>query len=217
MSGKTEDLHNLKAMPSHEQERVSQVLALFSEVDEEISAFQKKSSLHCAEGCGRCCENPEIETTVLDVLPLAYALWQEGLAEDTLHKISGSDKMKIHDLGIEPCVFYKPDALVAGNGRCSVYLWRPLLCRLFGFSVKNDKQGKASLVTCPTMKKLCEREYQNVSQGLENGMNAPRMRDFAMQALSIDPYLGQEQLPINRAVKLALERVGNYLKNTKGG
>lgn len=230
MFGNHEDLHNLKDMPFHEQEKVRLILDLFRKLDEEINAFQKLSGLHCAPGCGRCCENPDVETTVLEVLPLAYALWQNGQAEDTLQKITDSVKIEPHrsqgksspqpdqtqsPSENKPCVFYQPDPVVPGNGRCSVYLWRPLLCRLFGFSTKNNKYGESALITCPTMKALCVSEYQKVTEDLKQGMKAPRMQNFAMQALSIDPYLGKEQLPINQAIRIAVERVGNYLDKTK--
>lgn len=195
---------NLKALPAHEREKVERTLDLFDDLDVEVRGFKNNTGLRCAEGCGKCCENPEVETTVLEVLPLAYALWESGAADDALQRITTSEEKG-------QCVFYQPDPKTAGNGRCSVYSWRPLVCRLFGFSVKNDKIGRAAIVTCPTMKSLCSQEYQAADRAVNEGLKAPRMQDLAMRALGIDPHLGKEQMPINQAVRSALERAGNYL------
>lgn len=46
------------------------------------------------------------------------------------------------------CVFYRPDPLISGHGGCHLYLWCPVLCRLFGFAALPDKQGVPRLAIC---------------------------------------------------------------------
>lgn len=106
-------------------------------------------------------------------------------------------------------MFYQPDPLKNGQGRCGVYLWRPLLCRLFGFAAQKDKYGQPQLVTCSTMKSLCSYEYEQALENMHQGkLAAPLMQDYAMRLFNIDPHWGKEQLPINQAIKIALEKVG---------
>ncbi len=180
----------------------NEILQLYENLKRSIEEFQQTSKLRCASGCGRCCENPDIFITVLEVLPLACELWQNQTALKVLVELENIS-------GQQPCVFYQANPLKSGNGFCRVYSWRPLLCRLFGYSAKKDKYGQAQLVTCPTIKSLCSKEYAQAQINLSQGhLTAPFMQDYAMQLLNIDPYLGKEQFPINQAIKLAIEKVG---------
>ncbi len=184
-------------------EKVNDVLNLYAEVDGKIEEFKKVSSLKCVSGCGRCCENPKISITVLEVFPLACKLWQDKTAPAILAQIANGAIEGV-------CVFYQPDAIVAGSGRCGVYALRPLLCRLFGFSAKMDKYGNPSLVTCSVMKNHCVQEYEQVNKKLcERTLVVPRMQEYGMQLLYIDSYWAREQLPINQAIRIALEKVGS--------
>lgn len=193
------------AIPAHQQDKTDNIKRVYRELDSEIEVFKAATALGCVNGCGRCCENPDVCATLLEVLPLVYELWQNGQAEVVLEKIQADEKGW--------CVFYQPDPLVAGKGRCSVYPHRPLICRLFGFSTKNDKYGRPDLVTCSTMKSHCASEYARTEQLLKSGqLAAPRMQDHAMKIFNIDPSLGQEQLPINKAVAIAIEKVGLFFQ-----
>ena len=186
-----------------ERRKVIALLKLYKKLDDDIRRFQKETALCCERGCGRCCENPNVETTVLELLPLAISLWQNGQAAKWLKKANQA--------GAEGrCIFYAPDPQRDGKGRCSVYLWRPLICRLFGFSAKSNKNGMPMLVTCPTIKTQYAREYEKARKMIEGGAFVPKMGDYAFEAAQIDPPLGQEQLPINRAVKVALEKAGLF-------
>ena len=191
---------------AHNSLKIRSLLKLFQSLDREIQKFQSKSGLNCLAGCGRCCENPNVETTVLELLPLAQKLWQEGSAEDWLKKIES-----VQEKG--PCVFYKPDPLIPGNGRCSVYSLRPLICRLFGFSAKIDKHKDNVFVTCATIKKLYMKEFESAQHKVQSGsLPIASMEHYSMKAYQIDPTLGRDQLPINRAIKIVLEKTGLHLR-----
>ncbi len=179
-------------------------MQLFAELEKKTEEFKTASGLRCAAGCGRCCENPKIHITVLEVFPLASQLWHNKTAESVLTKIAA-------DPAAATCMFYQPDPVVEGNGRCGVYTFRPLLCRLFGYATVQDKNQHPQLVTCPTMKSLCAQEITPLAQALKEGrLMAPKMQNYAMQLYNIDPYLGKEQLPINQAIKIALEKLSVY-------
>ena len=183
--------------------KVFLLFKLFDRADRETKRLSAKTGIKCAKGCGRCCENPYVETTILEMLPLAIQLWKEKEAEGWLNK-----SLATHLTG--PCIFYKPDPLIAGKGRCSIYSLRPLICRLSGFSAAVDKHGKPELVTCPTIKQWQPREYEKAQKLVESGLPIPQLRDFALAAYQLDPALGKDRLPINIAIKDALEKVGLY-------
>ena len=178
---------------------------LYAALDKEIARFQKATGLQCLSGCGRCCENPQVETTVLELLPLATELWKSKEAEPAIAKALQANLSG-------PCIFYKPDPLIAGKGRCAVYPWRPLICRLFGFSATTDKYGKPTLVTCSAIKQTYAQEYIFAEARIKSGRPVPSMGDFSRRAFHIDPNLGKDQLPINEAIVKALEKVGIRLK-----
>ncbi len=189
-------------IPVHLLQTKNEILKLYEKLEQRIAEFKTVSRLRCAQSCGRCCENPDIFITVLEVLPLACELWQNQTALKVLSELENIS-------GQQPCVFYQPDPLISGNGFCRVYLCRPLVCRLFGYSAKKDKHGQPKLVTCSTIKSLCSKEYAQTQINLSRGhLAAPFMQDYAMQLLNIDPHLGKEQFPINQAIKLAIEKVG---------
>ncbi|OGX38363.1 MAG: hypothetical protein A3C36_06210 [Omnitrophica WOR_2 bacterium RIFCSPHIGHO2_02_FULL_52_10] len=51
-----------------------QIKRLFGRVDASVASFRKRTSLSCRNGCGQCCLTPKVETTVLEMLPLAEYL-----------------------------------------------------------------------------------------------------------------------------------------------
>lgn len=126
---------------------IKQVEQIFQEIDRQTATLQAATGLHCPPGCGRCCENPEVETTVLEMMPLALELWQRG---EVLQWIDRSQA--VEERG--PCVFYHPDPFIPGNGRCSVYSWRPTICRLFAFATVTNKQGQPELAACVRQKEI---------------------------------------------------------------
>src|SRR5262245_9757331 len=122
------------------RELIDQVKGILSEIDAGTSSFARRSGLACPNGCGHCCENPQVETTVLEALPLAYWLLTrpEGvdLASEELSAIRAEGERR-------RCIFYKP---TAGSdptlGRCTVYEERPGLCRLFGFAARLNRNSR---------------------------------------------------------------------------
>lgn len=181
--------------------KVLVVQHLFRTLGRDIARFQKRTRLGCQPGCGRCCEGPHVETTVLEMMPLAAHLWQKGEASRWLETVEKAGNPS-------PCVFYQPDPAGQGKGRCSVYPLRPLICRLFGFSANRDKQGHRVLMTCARIKENQTADYLDVQKHIDSGLPVPVMSDYILRVSPIDPVLGQKQVPINDAIHRAIERIG---------
>ena len=94
-------------------------------------------------------------------------------------------------------------------GFCSRYAYRGLICRLFGFSATRDKNGIAKLVTCQPIKTELPEQYQKGLEKSESG-EIVFMRDYYFRLSVIDADLGREMMPINQAIKRALEAVMAY-------
>ncbi len=177
-----------------------QVSNLFADIDRQTQAFQMATGLYCPSGCGKCCDNENVEVTVLDCLPLAIELFQQGKGEFWLAQFMEPTR--------HSCLFYQPDPKQPGNGRCLQYGHRPLLCRTFGFGTVRNKQGIAELAACAVHRATQPETIQQTQRSIALGLPTPNFADLAMQLESIDPSIGRQRYPINQAMKQALERVG---------
>lgn len=186
---------------------ISGISAIYSQIDKETETFRAKTSLQCPPGCGICCTSVKVEATVLEMLPLARELFQQGEAFRWLEHIPEADDER-------KCVFYQPDPLISVKGRCLVYPWRPSLCRLFGFAAVKDKNGRSEAVICKYQKKSMPRIAAAVKAAVLNGLSIPRFTDFSMQISALDPSPENRLIPINQATRLALEKYGLALQLT---
>lgn len=185
-------------------DRVKLVEALYDQLEVEIKYFQQKSSLGCVAGCGKCCNNPDIDASPLEFLPWAFHLYLKGKAEamlEQLHTTSAFTK----------CFIYKPfSENEADKGRCSDYKHRGLICRLFGYGATSDKYGKLRLVTCKIIKEGQKVNFDQSTISINEGLSVPIFTDYYMNLSQIDFQLGNVVVPINKALKLALEEVLQY-------
>ncbi len=188
-----------------QRKKIYSVLRLQRKLDLETAKFQSLSALKCVSGCGHCCENPHVETTVLEMLPLAVEFWRRNEAENFLKEFSEDESKGI-------CHFYRPDPLREGQGRCSVYPLRPLLCRLFGFAGRVNKNGRTEFMTCSVIKSSFPGNCRRTQGLLDKGLAIPLTADYAMQLYQIDPQWSSRRFPINQAFKIALEKVGLLLE-----
>ncbi|MBF0504902.1 MAG: YkgJ family cysteine cluster protein [Candidatus Omnitrophica bacterium] len=183
---------------------IADIMLLYEDIDLKTLNFAHQTALRCKAGCGACCENPDIETTVAEVLPLAVHLWMLDQAENKLKAIQSKATGGI-------CIFYHPDPLTVNKGHCSIYAYRPGICRLFGFCARRDKHGQSQLMTCKIIKEnhaqACLETQERLRQGL---LPALLLNIHASHVFNIDPAWGGKLLPINQAVQRALEKVGLY-------
>jgi Fe-S-cluster containining protein len=189
---------------------LARLVKVYEEIDRQTAALKAMTELRCPPGCGTCCSSPEVEVTELEMLPVAGELFRRREALSWLELLGAAD-----DEG--PCVFYQPEQPARGEGCCRIYILRPTVCRLFGYGAVKNKDGIARLTVCTVMKKGIPHAAQHAAYAVERGLAAPTFTDFARQVAGLEPSLGGRLLPINRALRFALEREGLALKLEKGG
>ncbi len=181
--------------------RVQLVENLFHQLEQESAQFEKSSGLGCVSGCGKCCTHPAIEASPLEFLPWAFHLFINGQAEKTLMILKGTDS--------STCLIYKP-LTISGQGRCSDYKYRGLICRLFGFAANTDKYGNLRLATCKIIKEGQTKNYLSATEAIAKGLAIPVFTNYYMQLNQIDFHLGNLILPVNKSLARALEEVLQY-------
>lgn len=179
----------------------TQVQAVFDEVDRGTSAFASASGIACPPGCGACCHSPNVEASELEMLPMAEHLMETGEAETVYQLLSQQPGEKI-------CVFFKPVPGSSTDGRCSRYTHRPLVCRLFGFAGRHNKEGRPQFNACKVHQQAIPHEVRDAIDRVDRGTLRPPLFSEAMDAVwAIHPTLGFDRFPINEALRKALERV----------
>lgn len=185
------------------EQKVRLVEELFIKLENEITVFKSETSLHCLTGCGKCCSKPDIDASPLEFLPWAFHLFLNGKAEETLLELNNSS--------VATCHIYRPLALIEEyNGSCSNYNYRGLICRLFGYAASRDKYGQLRLATCKIIKENQLENFNNAEEAISKGLYIPIFTDYYMQLSQIDYGLATTMLPINDALKRAIEEVLQY-------
>ncbi len=176
---------------------------LFGQLEKESAQFQKASGLGCVSGCGKCCNYPHIEASPLEFLPWAFHLLLAGEAETTLDTLNGNPNPN--------CFLFKSLSVTGtGQGHCGSYAYRGLICRLFGFGATRDKYGSLRLATCKIIREGQAEQYRSVSEAITKGLYVPVFTEYYMQLNQIDYQLGSKMVPVNKALKMALEEVLQY-------
>jgi Fe-S-cluster containining protein len=183
------------------ERRAKLVEKLFYQLEQETAQFQKASGLGCVAGCGKCCTHPDVEASPLEFLPWAFHLFLNGEAEKMLMELNQTDS--------SGCLIYKPTPGV-NRGSCGSYKYRGLICRLFGFAANTDKYGNLRLATCKIIKEGQAENYNTTSEAIDKGLYVPVFTEYYMQLNQIDFHLGNIILPVNKALKMALEEVLQY-------
>jgi uncharacterized protein len=185
------------------QEKSREVRIVFDELDLEIKAFLEASKLTCITGCGFCCSNPKVSASVLEFLPLAFDLYEKGKAEKTLEILEDANEDKY-------CIIYKSTSADAEMGFCSDYQNRGLICRLFSSSSRKNKEGKKELITCKKIKENKKELFEKASKEINEQMPIPSSSSTYSKLYNIDFQLTSEQMPINKAIKKAIEAVLSF-------
>jgi Fe-S-cluster containining protein len=188
------------------EDKVAAVEMLFANLDNEIAEFKSATSLDCFHGCGLCCQKPDIDATVLEFLPLAYHLYQEGRADEFYDYVESVEATKI-------CAVYKKIATQEDRGLCTNYKNRGMICRLFGYGATTNKYGQKQLATCKRIKEESKEIYEAAVNKIDAGLPIPVMSHYNSQLQAIDFDLANRRMPINQAIKEALTiviRFGTY-------
>lgn len=173
------------------------LLKIYQEMSASFSAAQKQYNLQCPSDCGKCCHNPEIEATVLEMLPLALYIHDQELVDTYLDKIELSMKTNQLCVGIE-------------LNRCALYPYRPSLCRMFAVNGQQDKYQKTRASICKVLKEIYPQDALEIINFPENH-NLPSVQFWSNQLLTLDPELLSRPMKINHALKIAIEKVEMHL------
>jgi Fe-S-cluster containining protein len=174
---------------------------IYDEMWKSFSDYQKASGLHCLEGCGKCCNNPEVEASVLEMIPLALRMLDENKLDYWLDKLEHPSQSH--------CLMYEPHSPDGTLGQCGVYQERPSLCRMFGVSGFYNKHREVTLSVC----KLIREKYPELTKTREGEVSeekTPMLITWSYRLAQIEPALIQDRMPINQAFKAALEKVALY-------
>ncbi len=180
---------------------IADLTSLFQSLDEEVMSFALTQSVRCLPGCGACCQSPNIETTVAEMLPLAYELFQKGNAEDSAWNWSEEQGAA--------CPQYESHPDRPAQGRCRTYAFRPAICRLFGYSGFRDKSGAIRFATCRNIQAQEGERIQSIEGRLNRGESTiPFLAEVHERVAEIGGNLAWEILAINEALRRALEIIG---------
>lgn len=179
--------------------KIQRVQKVLNEAALHTQRFQKASQLTCPSGCSLCCLKKDISASTLEFLPLAYHLYKTHQADAFYDRVEQTEEQSI-------CSLFSPIGI--NGGGCSEYEYRGLICRLFGYAATHDKQGQNRMVTCKTLK--ATEAFQLMKPAILK--LAPIFPDYYMKLAAIDWQLANEQLPINQAIKRALELVLTYFQ-----
>ncbi|MCB0485046.1 MAG: YkgJ family cysteine cluster protein [Flavobacteriaceae bacterium] len=183
--------------------KVNSVQRLFFRLEKEIHTFQNTTGLNCIAGCGKCCAKPDIEASPLEFLPWAFSIFKEGRALEVLKALTEEKSSMCH--------LYRPLSLTEqASGSCGDYQHRGLICRLFGYGANRDKLGQMRLITCTLIKNTFSDRYEATKTAIEKGLYVPVFTDYYQKLAQIDLKLGSKILPVNKAMKVALEEVLYY-------
>jgi len=185
------------------EEKVKQVEALFDRLEIEITAFKSETHLYCNAGCGKCCSTPNIDASPLEFLPWAFHLFLNGKAEETLVELKNNE--------VKNCHLYRSISILEyQKGSCSNYRYRGLVCRLFGYAANTDKFGKLRMATCKIIKEQQTENFTKAEELINKKIYVPIFSDYYMRLAQIDLRMGVILIPINEALKMAIEEVLSY-------
>jgi Fe-S-cluster containining protein len=187
--------------------KVQAVNKIYNLLEKDIAKFQYKCELKCFEGCGHCCQKNDIEATVLEFLPYAYFQFKNGNALNEYNRLI---EKKHENL----CFILSDKTIENSTGFCSLYKYRPLICRLFGFSAITDKYENVVLSTCKIIKDKCSYQYSKVVNDVKK-YNIPLNTNYYYQLSLIDIDLCTQFYPINQAIIKSLETVLSYYSYRK--
>lgn len=181
-------------------QKVQAIEEVFALLTQEMSMFQGWSGLTCKSGCGKCCNKADIEATVLEFLPLAHSLFLLNQCEEWLTRIQEKQSVL--------CILF--ESKDNGNGSCTDYHHRGLICRLFGFSARTNKYAQLEFVSCQTIKTEQITAFTETSRKVQQGEFVVVMNHYYMRLHAIDRDLARDFYPINEAIKRAIETVLHY-------
>lgn len=174
------------------------LLNLYQEMSATFSSYQTSTGWACVNACGKCCQNPDVEASLYEMLPMAQKIYEDGLLEEWIEKLELSER--------EICLAFQPDQ-VEGQGKCVFYDERPGVCRMFGVAGYYNKKHEVTLSICKVIRDF--HSIKEIPTDLDSN-NTPIIADWNYKMGTLDQRLMQEKLPINEALKKALYKIALY-------
>ena len=182
-------------------DRTPAVVERHRAIDAAVEAFAAETEIRCPPGCGACCWNPDVETTVTDALPMAEAVVARGEAASVLERLADRPRESV-------CVFYEPVPDQPMKGRCSMYAARPSICRLFGFSGRRRRDGEVELITCRIHKQVDRGRVEEAERRVAaKTVSLPLLAEQAGAVAALSSGPDAVPRPINEAFRMAIEQV----------
>jgi uncharacterized protein len=179
---------------------ISSVKEVYQSLEEHLERIASKTGLKCPKNCSACCDNKDIEASPIEYYPLAEWLYQSGKVDEFLAKLDA--------IGNNKCVLYSPETTHERGGDCTQYEYRGLTCRLFGFGYRLDKERLPDLVTCKYLKENLPSAVSVAKKlGIKSPDEMPIFSNYFMQLYSIEPDLAIKRLPVNEAIRIAIENL----------
>ena len=185
------------------EHKVQLVEQLFDRLENEITSFRSQTQLHCKTGCGQCCSKPNINASPLEFLPWAFYLFLNGKAEAILEELNTKTNTNCH-------LYQSLSTTDQTNGRCTDYKYRGLICRLFGYASNRDKYGQLRMATGKIITHGQQANFAAAEKAISKGLYVPVFTDYYTRLSQIDNRLATTLLPINEALKMAIEEVLHY-------
>ncbi|MBN2820549.1 MAG: hypothetical protein JXP36_16370 [Bacteroidales bacterium] len=177
--------------------KIRAVNAILRSASAEVEYFQAKSGIHCIKNCHECCTKQNIYASPLEFYPLAYHLFKTNKAYPFLEEL---EQAQLNDNST--CILYKPGLFNLEFG-CENYMYRGLICRLFGYSFSNDKHGALRINTC----RIIKREFADKLNTLPVKTKKPEMQKYYSQFYKIDFIEANRLVPMNEAIQIAIEKI----------
>jgi Fe-S-cluster containining protein len=177
---------------------LEQINRVYTRIDNQVKTFQLKTGLRCPNGCGTCCPTADVQVSILEMLPAAYEILRQGTSADWLERIDADPAGAV-------CVFYGHQPAPDAQGHCGFYVYRPAVCRLFGFATVRNRAGTRELSVCMQAKNA---DPAVVAAARAHQAGAPCFSDVCTEISLLDMPLGARLMPINQALRRALLKLG---------
>lgn len=172
------------------------ILDEYSRITEDFSRFQNESKLNCVSGCGKCCFKPDIYCSPIELLPLAMELLVRGQAQAFYDKSLEEENKR--------CLFLNVGNEENFQASCSEYKYRPLTCRTFGVYGRHEKNNEIDLFVCNLIKEHRPNEFDGYKGEIKK---IPLIDLCKNRLIALDPQFLEMEYPINRSLRMILEKV----------
>ena len=190
-----------------EFERLNQqLLDYFSEIECIFPEQQKLLRLECSPGCYACCLSRDVTATLLEMLPFAISLFQQGKAEQLFEELSETSQ--------DNCYFFRKESVAGERGHCTIYPYRPILCRVFGAFPRHDKWSNVELSVCKKIKQENPILFDGAVKNLQHSHfeKSAFAETWRLKIMNLRPDIGIEEYPINSAALQAITFASLYFR-----